>query len=66
MHSNTRTFTFVVFTNTFNLVPNIYKVRLGYNDAPSNTIKVHIQYSLQCYDKTNIKRNSLMTMNIKN
>ncbi len=41
-----------MFTNTFNLVPNVYNVRLGYNDAPSNIIKVHIQYSLQCYDKT--------------
>ena len=46
------TFTFVVFTNTFSHVPNIYNVRLGYNDAPSNTIKVHVQYPLQCYDKT--------------
>ena len=46
------TFTFVVVTNTFNIVPNIYNVSLGYNDAPSNTIKVHDQYFLQCYDKT--------------
>ena len=41
-----------MFTNTFSLVPNIYNVKLGYNDAPSNTIKVHVQYPLQCYDKT--------------
>ena len=25
---------------------------LGYNDAPDNTTKVHVQYPLQCYDKT--------------
>ena len=31
---------------------NSDNVRLGYNDAPSNTIKVHVQYPLQCYDKT--------------
>ena len=41
-----------MFTKTFNLVPNVYSVRLGYNDTPFNMIKVHIQYSLQCYDKT--------------
>ena len=52
LNVKTKSFTFVVFTNTFNIVPEIYNVRLGYNDAPSNTIKVHFQYPLQCYDKT--------------
>ena len=40
-----------MFTNTFNLVPYIDNVRLGYKDAPSNIIKVHVQYSLQYVDK---------------
>ena len=56
-----------MFTNTLNLIPNIYNVKLGYNDVLSNIIKVHVQYPLQSHDKKKIMRDlTLMLTNIEN